>query len=66
MWTEIATANTVLIVHSKLGACAHARHPDVNNPPSSQFEGFFFVPQRLRELLGTCFECDQHQLINTD
>lgn len=40
MRTEIATANTVLIVHLKLGACAHARHPDVNNPPSSQFEGF--------------------------
>lgn len=40
MCTEIATANTVLIVHLKPGACAHAQYPDVNNPPSSQFEGF--------------------------
>lgn len=38
--TEIATANTVLIVYLELGACAHARYADINNPPSSQFEGF--------------------------
>lgn len=60
-----STANSVLIVQLRLGASARARYPDVNNPPSSHYEGFLSLCCRGK-LLGTCFECDHHRLINTD